>query len=64
MSVIGITIAVRLILMPLFIQSAKHQKHSKELMTTIKPELDALTDKYKNSQSESEKEWYNIKSKS
>lgn len=55
LSVIGITIAVRLILMPLFIRSAKHQKHSKELMTTIKPELDALTDKYKNSQSESEK---------
>ncbi|KUF32847.1 membrane protein insertase YidC [Lysinibacillus sp. F5] len=54
-SVIGITIAVRLILMPLFIQSAKHQKRSKELMSAIKPELDALTTKYKNSQNESEK---------
>lgn len=54
-SVIGITIAVRLILMPLFIQSANHQKRSKELMSAIKPELDVLTTKYKNSQNESEK---------
>ncbi|WP_155593590.1 membrane protein insertase YidC [Lysinibacillus cavernae] len=55
-SVIGITIAVRLILMPLFIQSAKHQKNSKELMTSIKPELDELTAKLKNSNDESEKQ--------
>lgn len=54
-SVIGITIAVRLILMPLFIRSAQHQKRSKELMTSIKPELDALTAKFKNSNNESEK---------
>lgn len=54
-SVIGITVAVRLILMPLFIRSAQHQKRSKELMTSIKPELDALTAKFKNSNNESEK---------
>ncbi|WP_144788074.1 membrane protein insertase YidC [Lysinibacillus fusiformis] len=53
--VISITIAVRAILMPLFIKSAKHQKHSKELMTSIKPELDVLTAKLKNSHDESEK---------
>lgn len=53
--VIGITIAVRLMLMPLFIKSAKYQKNSKELMTSIKPELDVLTAKYKNSNDESEK---------
>lgn len=53
--VISITIAVRAVLMPLFIKSAKHQKHSKELMTSIKPELDVLTAKLKNSHDESEK---------
>ncbi len=42
--------------MPLFIQSAKHQKNSKELMTSIKPELDELTAKLKNSNDESEKQ--------
>ncbi|MFF5995001.1 membrane protein insertase YidC [Lysinibacillus sp. KU-BSD001] len=54
-SVILITIAVRLILIPLFIQSAKHQKNSKELMTSIKPKLDELTVKLRNSSNESEK---------
>jgi len=53
--VISITIAVRAILMPLFIKSAKHQKHSKDLLTSIKPELDELTAKLKNSHDESEK---------
>lgn len=60
-SVILFTIAVRLILMPLFVKSAKHQKNSKELMTAIKPKLDELTVKLKNSSNESEKLMYQKK---
>ena len=54
-SVMLITIAVRLILLPLFIKSAKHQKNSKEIMITIRPKLDELTAKLKKSSDQSEK---------
>ena len=54
-SVILITITVRLILLPLFIKSAKHQKNSKEIMIMIRPKLDELTAKLKKSSDQSEK---------
>lgn len=54
-SVILITIAVRLMLLPLFIKSAKHQKKSKEIMISIRPKLDELTAKLKKSNDQSEK---------
>ncbi|WP_085992930.1 membrane protein insertase YidC [Oceanobacillus senegalensis] len=47
LSIIVITIAIRLALMPFMLKQMKNSHHMKEKMKVIKPEMDALQEKYK-----------------
>jgi YidC/Oxa1 family membrane protein insertase len=46
-SVMIITLLVRLALFPLFVKSSKHQKNAKAFMDKVKPELEQLQEKIK-----------------
>ena len=48
LAVIAITLAIRILLLPLFIKQAKQQKVINQKLKVIKPELDELKEKYKN----------------
>jgi len=48
LAVIAITLAIRILLLPLFMKQAKQQKEMNQKLKLIKPELDKLKEKYKN----------------
>lgn len=50
LSIILITLLIRLILMPLSLKQMKSSVKMKEKMNVIKPEMDAITEKYKGKQ--------------
>src|SRR5699024_976207 len=47
LAIIAITLGIRVILMPFFIQQSKNSKESQSKMAVIKPEMDAIQEKYK-----------------
>lgn len=55
LSVMFITVIVRVVLLPLFIKASKTQKHSKALMEELKPQMDALNEKMKTLKDDKEK---------
>src|SRR5699024_6870447 len=50
-AIIVITISIRFILMPFFIKQSKNSQESKGKMAEIKPEMDAIQEKYKGKKS-------------
>lgn len=50
LAIIAITLAVRLILLPLIIKQTRASKVTQEKMKQLKPEMDAITAKYKTDQ--------------
>lgn len=50
LSIIGITIALRLVILPFMVKQQKQSKASQEIMKVIKPEIDTIQEKYKGKQ--------------
>src|SRR5699024_82256 len=50
-AIIVITISIRFVLMPFFIKQSKNSKESQGKMALIKPEMDAIKEKYKSKKS-------------
>src|SRR5699024_659743 len=50
-AIIVITISIRFVLMPFFIKQSKNSKETQGKMALIKPEMDAIKEKYKSKKS-------------
>lgn len=50
LSIIVITIALRLVILPFIVKQQKQSKITQEIMKIIKPEMDAIQEKYKDKQ--------------
>src|SRR5690625_1948535 len=48
LSIIAITIALRLVILPFMVKQQKQSVASQKIMQVIKPEMDAIQEKYKN----------------
>jgi YidC/Oxa1 family membrane protein insertase len=54
-AVIAVTLVIRILLLPLFIKQAKQQKKMRKGLNDLKPELEAIQKKYKNTKLPEEK---------
>src|SRR5699024_7578397 len=50
LAIIVITVALRLVISPFMIKQQKQSQVSQEMMKVLKPEIDEIQEKYKNSQ--------------